>query len=135
MLYASRRTAEFYKSEGRLATEHSLLDDNGDGKGSRAELFEGDEPAKNIESPAEVDGALARRIQFVRSPEEQALTADERVLRDALEARIHALQLRRAAIDEDSYFQQMEELLLPLSRLYETVEQRSPAAGSSGIKN
>ena len=29
-LYAARRTAQFYTTEGRLATEHSLLDDNGE---------------------------------------------------------------------------------------------------------
>ncbi len=30
-LIASRRTLEFYKVEGRIATEHALIDDNGDG--------------------------------------------------------------------------------------------------------
>ena len=33
-LMASRRVAEFYNTEGRLATEHALLDDNGDGLGT-----------------------------------------------------------------------------------------------------
>ena len=35
-LMASRRVEEFYAGEKRLATEHALLDDNGDGKGTPA---------------------------------------------------------------------------------------------------
>ena len=38
-LSASHRTTEFYKTEGRLATEHALLDDNGDGLGTPATWF------------------------------------------------------------------------------------------------
>jgi hypothetical protein len=40
-LYASRETAGFYEKESRIATEHALLDDNGDGQGSRADAFKG----------------------------------------------------------------------------------------------
>src|ERR1041385_7775889 len=32
-VYANRLTAEFYKQAGRLATEHAMFDDNGDGVG------------------------------------------------------------------------------------------------------
>ena len=38
-LIASRRATEFYDAEGRLATEHALLDDNGDGLGTQADWF------------------------------------------------------------------------------------------------
>ncbi len=40
-LMASRQTKQFYDSDGRLETEHSLLDDNGDGQGIRADWFRG----------------------------------------------------------------------------------------------
>ena len=33
-LFASRKTTEFYKAENRLATEHALIEDNGDGLGT-----------------------------------------------------------------------------------------------------
>jgi hypothetical protein len=40
--YATRMTAAFYEGEGRLATEHALLDDNGDGVGHpKAEAGDG----------------------------------------------------------------------------------------------
>jgi hypothetical protein len=56
-LHASRRAAEFYQNEDRLATEHALLEDNGDGIGTRAEIFEGTQPKA---APAGAAPALAR---------------------------------------------------------------------------
>src|SRR6185437_2135166 len=41
-VYANRLTADFYARAGRLATEHALLEDNGDGVGhEKAEAGEG----------------------------------------------------------------------------------------------
>jgi len=40
-LIASRRTSEFYKVEGRLATEHALIDDNGTASAHRRIGFTG----------------------------------------------------------------------------------------------
>ena len=40
-LTASHQAAEFYKLQGRLVTEHALLDDNGDGLGTPADWFRG----------------------------------------------------------------------------------------------
>jgi len=126
-LFASRRTAEFYSTEGRLATEHALLEDNGDGRGVRAELFDGLKPAENIKSDQPVDGAAARKTWLVRSPEERLLNPDQQVTRDALEARLEAIKLRRSEMDEADYLQQLEEILLPLARLYRESEQPAKA--------
>lgn len=123
-LFAARRTAEFYSTAGRLATEHSLLDDNGDSRGVRAELFEGLRPAKNLQSDQPVDGASAAKIWLVRSAEERQLTADQQLTRDALEAQLEALKARRSELDDTDYLQQLEEILLPLAKLYREAEQR-----------
>jgi hypothetical protein len=48
--YARREVERFYQSENRLQTEHALLDDNGDGEGSR-------DPDASA-----TDGANARRF-------------------------------------------------------------------------
>ena len=40
-LAASRGAADFYQQENRIATEHALLDDNGDAKGTPADWFTG----------------------------------------------------------------------------------------------
>lgn len=121
-LFASRRTGEFYRTEGRLATEHSLLDDNGDAKGTRGELYEGDHIGANVESPEQVDGQLSSRWHFVRSEEERQLTPDQRQTRDALEDQILELRRRKDSLDETEYLQQLEALLLPLAKLYEAAE-------------
>ena len=55
-IMASRNVEDFYKSEKRLATEHALIDDNGDGKGTPATFFSGVRPAKNPDEAANVDG-------------------------------------------------------------------------------
>lgn len=125
-LWASRRTEEFYKTEGRLATEHALLEDNGDAKGVKADIFVGDRPAPNVKSDAPIDGALAARLFFVRSEEERRLTPDQRVTRDALEAQLEELKRRRDSMDEASYLQELEALLLPLAELYRDTKAQSP---------
>ncbi len=56
-LTASKRAEEFYKSDGRLATEHALIDDNGDGLGTPADWFRGVRATKRAKDGAELDGA------------------------------------------------------------------------------
>ena len=123
-LFASRRTAEFYKLDGRLATEHSLLDDNGDGQGVRSEIFDGDRVAENIQNPDQVDGRLATRWHLLRSDEEQKLTSEQRALRDQLEAEIELLRRKKNELPEAEYLSQLEQLLLPLAKLYQSLEKR-----------
>ncbi len=122
-LFASRRTAEFYKTEGRLATEHSLLDDNGDAKGIRSELYERDRIVETVDNPAEVDGSVAARWHLIRSDEERRLSPEQRQRRDELEARLEELRGQKDAMSEDDYLQKLEELLVPLAELYETVDR------------
>lgn len=118
-LFASRRTSEFYKTEGRLATEHSLLDDNGDQKGTRAENFEGLRLKPNIKNAAEMDGKLSSRWSFVRSDEERKLTPEQRKIRDDLESQLEALREQKDSMDEAVYLSRLEEILRPLAELYE----------------
>ncbi|MCA9058014.1 MAG: hypothetical protein KDA85_05925 [Planctomycetaceae bacterium] len=123
-LYASRRTADFYVAEGRLATEHSLLDDNGDAQGSRVELFAGDRPRDDIKDTSLVDGRQAGRWHLVRSAEEQQLTVSEREQRVQLEQQLESLRARRSEFDEAAYLKQLEAAALPLAQLYQAVEMR-----------
>lgn len=118
-LFASRRTAEFYETEGRLATEHSLLDDNGDGKGVRSELYVGDRIVENAETPELIDGRNAARWHFVRSDEERHLTAEQREKRDALETQLEQLRKQKGSVPEDEYLKQLEIIALQLAEIYE----------------
>jgi len=118
-LFASRRTAEFYKTEGRLATEHSLLDDNGDGKGVRSELYVGDRVVDNAENPDVIDGRSAARWHFIRSDEERRLSPEQREKRDALEGQLEDLRKLKSSLPEDEYLTLLENIAVKLSEIYE----------------
>jgi len=127
-LYAARRTDEFYRSEGRLATEHALLEDNGDAKGVRAELFDGLKPASTVQKDdsAAIDGQKAAKLCFVRSEAERRLTADQQITRDALEAQLELLKQRKSNMDQTEYLQQLETIFRALAEIYESAEGQSP---------
>ncbi|HEX3869874.1 MAG TPA: hypothetical protein VHV77_05540, partial [Pirellulales bacterium] len=55
-LAVGRDTAEFYKNDGRIMTEHPLLDDNGDGRGVRVDFFVGEKLAKAVRGDEVADG-------------------------------------------------------------------------------
>jgi len=121
-LYASRRTADFYATEGRLASEHSLLDDNGDGAGSRGESFVGVRPAENLKEPEKLDGRIARKWHFVRSDEERRLTREQRRQRDALELELEALKAKKSSLEEAAYLDALEAILLQLGEIYRAAD-------------
>jgi hypothetical protein len=131
-LMASRQTAEFYKAEGRLATEHALLDDSGDGLGTQAEWFRGLRAIKRPKDNATVDGLLAQQFHLLTSPTEQKLSPDLRVRRDALERAVVLHREKKAQLSEDEYYRELERLLLELGRFYESnsVAPAAPARDS-----
>ena len=124
-LTAAQRTAAFYKDEGRIATEHSLLDDNGDGKGTPADFFRGVRVVKKAKDGTPPDGLRAHQVHLQRNSEERALSAETRAERDALELELGKLRESKAAKPEDAYYRELEALLLKIARLYE----RAPAKG------
>jgi hypothetical protein len=117
-LVASRKTADFYKEEGRLATEHSLLDDNGDGLGTPADWFRGVRAVKKTKDGVLPDGVRAAQIHLLRSSAERALSSDQRAGRDALERELAALRERKGGMKEDDYYRELEAILLKLARIY-----------------
>ncbi len=117
-LTAARETAEFYKNEGRLATEHSLLEDNGDGLGTPADWFKGTRAVKKAQGKGLADGLRAGQLCLVPSAAERALSPKLREQRDALERDLAALRERKAEMKEDEYFAALETLLLKLAQLY-----------------
>jgi hypothetical protein len=117
-LAASARVAEFYKTEGRLATEHALLDDDGDGRGTPADWFRGIIPIKKPAGNASVDGVRAHQIHLVLSPAEQALPPELRAKRDALELDIARLRAGKSQRPASEYYRELEKLLLQLADTY-----------------
>jgi hypothetical protein len=129
-LMASRRVEDFYKSEKRLATEHALLDDNGDGKGTPASFYSGIRPAKKPDEAANVDGFRAHQIHFIYSEEEAKLSPAIRKRRNDLELELEKVRARKQQLKEGEYLKEIEPILLELSRLY-----RDATANSSNTNH
>jgi hypothetical protein len=125
-LSAARQTADWYKGEGRLATEHALLDDNGDGLGTQADWFRGVRAVKKPDKGSSVDGVRAHQVHLVRNDAEKRLPAEVRARRDEIELAIAKLREAKAQMKEDEYYRQLEPLLLDIARLYEAADEPHP---------
>ena len=128
--YALREVEREYEGDNQLLTEHAVLDDNGDGEGSR-EFGEagggeagrgGAGSGRSGSDGAGGDGALARRVFLSAAGGAMAelVTTDPvlRVLFEAkaeIEARIDALRTRKDQMPLEHYEDQLEELLVELA--------------------
>lgn len=108
--YARREVEREYEGDNRLLTEHAVLDDNGDGEGSREPDAGGD------------DGALAARTFLTArgwvadGPESASLEAQALHQEKAeLEARIEALRGAKEQMSLERYEDELEELLVALA--------------------
>jgi hypothetical protein len=130
-LAASHGVDDFYKQAGRLATEHALLDDNGDGLGISADFFRGVRAVgKAARSSAPLDGARAHQWCLVPSAAERAIPLEMRARRDEFELAIENLRQKKATMTEAGYYAQLEPLLLQLARLYATIDTAAGATTS-----
>lgn len=109
--FASRQTEEYYTSRGQLPTEHAMLDDNGDAKGTRAAAIPDTGPVPLG------DGALARSWHLVPNLQERRLTLGQRFERDRLESEIDQLRQRKPSLDVDQYYAELESLFVQLAQL------------------
>ena len=118
-LWSSKQVERFFETEGRLATEHALIEDNGDGIGTRAEAFTG---LRLTTPPADGkagDGQLARQRSLLLNEDDAALTEEQRKRRDDLERQIETLRTKKAQMPEAEFYMQLEKLLLEVARLYD----------------
>ena len=118
-LLASRQTAEFYASDARLATEHALLDDTGDGLGTPTDWFRGVRAIRTAKDGAPHDGARAQQFTLLASVADRGLSAERRTRRNELELAVATLREAKAKLTEEEYYSRLETLLVELARLYE----------------
>lgn len=134
-LMGARQVAEFYSTEGRLATEHALLDDNGDGLGTPPDWFRGVRATKAAKDGAPLDGLRAHQFHLIRSGDDLKLSPELRARRAQLEVALSKLRESKKQIPEDDYYAKLEALLLDLARIYEPVQtpepERRPGAKSA----
>jgi hypothetical protein len=118
--FARHEVARAYESDTRLLTEHAMLDDDGDRKGSATP------------DPRTGDGARARRFilggDASRATAANAAPVSEAILakRAALEARIDSLRRRKDTMAAETYDRELERLLLELARLSQSRREGTP---------
>ena len=106
--YARREVARSFEETGSLATEHALLDDDGDGSGSL--------------EPGDSDGALAARLTLAPATATATVAAETpelerlRAERARLETALAALRARKDSMEAAAYERELERLLLEVAR-------------------
>jgi hypothetical protein len=105
--YAEQKTAKFYETNNRLATEHPVLEDTGKG-----------EPTKNP-SPQNGQGLLAARISLLQLGSTGSSTGDPELLKrkQDLEEKIDNLKYQKAAMPVADYRKQLADLLTQLAKV------------------
>jgi hypothetical protein len=114
--FAQTKTTEFFDTQKRLATEHSVIEDTGKGSGERTATTENGE------------GKLAAAFTVVRLGANAAAARDpnKRPLLDKkeqLEQAIEKLKFEKAAMPAQEYKRQLTQLLLDLARTQEALDK------------
>lgn len=112
--FARQSVASLYERGNRLSTEHALLEDDGDGRGSL--------------TPAEPggDGEVARWLFLGDTPRTQAadsLLAPLYARRDSLERAIATLRSAKDTLPPERYQQDLEALLLKLAQVSRAIRE------------
>ena len=106
--YAAKKTAEFYDSQKRLATEHSVFVDVGSGEPVRAA---GNGQGMFLSSFTLLRLGASR--QAANDPAKRALLEQK----DTLEQKIDSLKYQKAAMDPADYKKQLTDALVELAKV------------------
>jgi hypothetical protein len=112
--YATKKTAAFYDSQKRLATEHAVFNDVGTGEPVRE--------AGNGQGMLMSNFTLLRlgtSQQAANDPGKRALLAKK----DELEQKIDTLKYQKAAMDPDDYKSQLRDALLELAKVQQELDK------------
>jgi len=114
--YAQQKTAAYYETNKRLATEHPMLEDTGKGDGVKTPSAENGQ------------GLLAARFALLRMGENQtvAATPEKKALlahREELEGQIDQLKYQKASLPPEQYRKQLATLLLELAKTQAEIDK------------
>ena len=112
--YAAKKTAAFYDSQKRLATEHAVFNDVGHGK--------------PVREAGDGQGMLLATLTLLRLGPNQQAAKDpaKRTLlekKEQLEQKIDTLKYQKAAMDPTDYKKQLTEALLELAKVQEELDK------------
>jgi hypothetical protein len=114
--YAERKTAAYYESEKRLATEHAVFEDTGKHEAVRVPSSDSGEGLM-LSSFTLVRFGTAERA--ANNPAKRALLAKK----EELERQIDTLKYQKAAMSEDDYKKQLTTALVELARVQQELEK------------
>jgi hypothetical protein len=114
--FAQRKTTEFFETQKRLATEHSVIEDTGKGEGERTPTAENGQGRLASAFPLVRLGANAAAA---RDPGKRPLLAKK----EEIEQAIDRLKYEKAAMPSAEYRKQLTALLLELAKVQEALEQ------------
>jgi len=112
--YATRKTAAFYDSQKRLATEHAVFNDTGAGEPVRE--------AGNGQGQLLASFTLLRlgtNQQAANDPAKRALVEEK----EDLEQKIDSLKYQKAAMDPADYKKQLTDALLELAKVQQELDK------------
>jgi len=114
--YAATKTAAFYESQKRLATEHAEFEDTGKGEAVKATSSDSRE------------GALLSSLTVIRIGAAQAAMSDpaKRALlekKEELEQKVDALKYQKAAMEPGEYKEQLRDTLVQLALVQEALDK------------
>ncbi len=116
-LFSHRRVADWFQENGRLQTEHALLDDS-----SRIRLG-GEE--KDVTKQVQAGTGLLASIAYLSGPQEEVLAApDARALtqrKSQLEREIDDLKLHKQEFTGEDYYRRLQVLLVELAEVGERI--------------
>ena len=113
-LYAAKKTAAFYDSQKRLATEHAVFDDIGRGDPVREA---GNGQGQSLSNFTILRFGAAQKA--ANDPAKQALLAKK----EELEGKIDTLKYGKAAMDPGDYRRQLTAALLQLAQVQEDLDK------------
>jgi hypothetical protein len=118
-MYARQEVARHYDEQNQMQSEHAVLEDDGDGRGSLDAGLESTE------------GRVAATFAFGRGARTPVQPTDDPVLarlfaeRDDIQRRIDELRVVRDALTEDEYLARLEPLLVELALKSREIQERS----------
>jgi len=114
--YAAAKTAAFYESQKRLATEHAMFADTGNGSTARV--------ASRASGAGRWLSGLVL-IRFAQAGAQAANPAKRGLLakKERLEQQIDTLKYQRAAMSPQDYKRQLTEALVALAKVQEELEK------------
>ena len=114
--YANRKTAAYYESEKRLATEHAVFEDTGKGEAVRAASSDSGEGLMLSSFTLVRFGAAERAAN---DPAKRALLAKK----EELERQVDTLKYQKAAMSEEDYKKQLTAALVELARIQQELDK------------